>query len=210
MAWDFRGELEQAASAYEKAIPLLQAAGSEASAWYVQAELADKRVLQGDLETGVPLLDEALTRLRLVSSEWFIVTVVAERGQAALLQGDLPGAARWFTETVELARPLQHMRTLLSAVTGLAGIALALGQAEQAARLLGAVEAAQEDLDVAQISLAHYAGRITVETRNALDAPTWERARAVGRRLPLTDAVAEALTVANDVIAASENAVTEG
>jgi non-specific serine/threonine protein kinase len=210
MAWEFRGDLDQAASAYKEAIPLLRAAESEASAWYVQAELADKLVLQGDLEAGVPMLDEALIRLRQVSSEWFIVAVVAERGQAALLQGDLPGAARWFTETIDLAGPIQHMRTLLSAVTGLAGVALALGQAERAARLLGAVEAAQEDLDGAQISLAHFAKRITAETCNALDAPTFERALAVGRLLTLADAVSEAQTVANDVTVANEGAIMAG
>jgi hypothetical protein len=145
------------------------------------------------------MLDEALLHLRQVSSEWFIVTVVVERGQAALLQGDLPGAVRWFAETIDLARPLQHMRSLLSAVTGLAGIALVLGQAERAARLLGAVEAAQENLGVGQISLAHYAKRITATTCAALDAPTFARAWLGGRRLALADAVAEALTVANDV-----------
>jgi predicted ATPase len=164
MAWDFCGDLDRAAAAYRDAIPLRRAAGSEASAWYVQAALADKLVLQGDLAAGVPMLDEALQRLRQVSSEWFIVTVVVERGQAALLQGDLPGAAQWFAETIDLARPLQHMRSLLSAVTGLAGLALVLGQAERAARLLGAVEVAQESLGVGQISLAHYAKRVTADT----------------------------------------------
>ncbi len=183
-------------------------AGSEATAWYVQAELADKRILQGDLEAGVPMLDEALSHLRQESSEWFIVSVVAERGQAALLQGDLPGAARWFSETMELARSLQHMRTLLSAVTGLAGVALALGQAERAARLLGAVQAAQDDLGVEQISLAHFAKRITAETRTALAAPAFERALAGGRLMTLTDAVSEALTVARDVPIADENPIT--
>lgn len=210
MAWDFRGELDQAASAYGEAILLLLAAGSEATAWYVQAELADKLVLQGDLEAGVPMLDEALIHLRQESSEWFIVSVIAERGQAALLQGDLPGAARWFTETMELARSIQHMRTLLSAVIGLAGIALALGQAERAARLLGSVEAAQDDLGLEQISLAHYAKRMAAETRDALAAPAFARARAVGRLMPLHDALADALAVAHEVTAASATSSIAG
>ena len=175
-AWDSRGDLDRAAAAYAEAISLLRSGGYEAHACVYQAYLATTLVLRGDLDAGVPMLDEALTRLREISSDWFVVLVIAQRGHAALRQGDLPGAARWFTETIDLARTLQHTATLLSAVTGLAGVALALGQAERAARLLGAVEAAREALGLAQIHNAHHAERITADT-----VPPWSRQRSSER-----------------------------
>jgi predicted ATPase len=201
IAWGYRGDLDRAAAAYAEAIPLLQAGRYEAFVWYVRANLADKLVLRGDLEAGVPMLDEALMRLRQISSEWFVVLVIAQRAHAALRQEDLPGAARWFTESIDVARTLQQTRALLSAVSGLAGVALALGQAERAARLLGAVEAAREALALMQIDNVQHVERIAAETHAALEPAAYERAWSAGRLVQLEEAVAEALAVANEVVA---------
>jgi hypothetical protein len=85
-------------------------------------------------------------------------------------------------------------------VTGLAGVALALGQAERAALLLGAVEAAREAMGLGQIHNVQHASRITAQTRAALDAAACKRAWSVGRMVPLEDAVAEALAIADEVL----------
>jgi tetratricopeptide (TPR) repeat protein len=202
IAWEAHGDLERAAAAYGEAIPLLRASGMESGAWTAQAALAGKLIARGDLEAGVPLLDEAYTRLRQrqSSSEWFVVLVILQRGHAALRQGDLSGAARWFAESIGVAQNLQQTRSLLSAVAGLAGVALALSQAERAARLLGAIEAAQDVHGVGWIFNAHHVERITAGTRAALDAAAYERAWATGRALPLEEAVAEALAIADEVV----------
>jgi predicted ATPase/class 3 adenylate cyclase len=200
VAWDFRGDFDRAAAAYAEAIPFFRAAGSEAFAWFAQADLADKRILQGDLEGGVPMLDEAFVRLHQTSSDWFVVITIPQRGFAALRQGDLPGAARWFTEAIDRARHLQQTRALLSAVTGLAGVALALDQAERAARLLGAVEAAREAVGTVHIHHPHHAARVAVDTRAALEPAAYERAWETGRLLPVQEAVIEALAVADEVL----------
>jgi hypothetical protein len=182
------------------AIPLLRAGGYESLVCYVQADLADKLILQGDLVAGVPMLDEALARLREISSAWFVVIMIAQRGHAALRQGDLPGAVRWFTESIDQARTVQQTRTVLSAVTGLAGVTLALGQAEGAARLLGAVEAAREALGLVQVHHPHHTKRITADTRAALEPAAYKRAWATGRTLPLEEAVTEAIALADEVV----------
>ena len=116
--------------------------GFEVEALVTQAELGDKRILQGDLEAGVPMLEEALRRLRqLTDPPWIVVPVINLRGYAALLQDDLPLAARLFAESIERARSLRYTMALLDAMAGLAGVALARGQAKRAARLLGTIEA---------------------------------------------------------------------
>jgi predicted ATPase/class 3 adenylate cyclase len=200
VVWEIRGDFDRATAAYAESIPFYRAAGSESFAWFAQADLADKLVLQGDLEAGVPMLDEAFVRLRQTSSDWFVVITIGQRGFAALRQGDLPGAARWFTETIDLARQLQQTRALLSAVTGLAGVALAIDQAERAARLLGAVEAAREAVGRMHLHNMHHVARVAADTRAALEPAAYERAWEMGRLIPLEEAVAEALAVANEVL----------
>jgi non-specific serine/threonine protein kinase len=199
LAWDFRGDFARAAAAYAEAIPLLRAAGSETFVWFAQAILADKLVLSGDLDKGVPMLDEALMHLQETSADWFVVLAIDHRGHVALLQRDLSGAARWFTETIDLARRLKQTRALLSAVTGLAGVVLELGGADRAVRLLGAVEAAREALGLGQIHNTHHTDRILADSHAALESPRYEQCWAVGRLLSLEEAVGEALAVANDI-----------
>jgi hypothetical protein len=62
---------------------------------------------------------------------------------------------------------------------------LALGRAEQAARLLGAVEAARETLGMGRISQKHHGERITADTRAALKAADFAEAWSAGRALTL-------------------------
>ena len=146
MVWEFRGDGERAAAALAEAVPLLQAAGNAVLAAWAQADLADILVWRGDLAVGVPMLDEALTRLRQTGADWLILLVLNQRGHAALAQRDLPRAAGCFRESITVAQTIQQTRATLGAVHGLAGVALALGQAERAAGLLGAVGAVRESL----------------------------------------------------------------
>jgi predicted ATPase/class 3 adenylate cyclase len=200
MFWEFHGHGERAAAALSEAVPLLQAAGNDVLAAWAQADLADILIWRGELAAGIPMLDEALARLRQLRSDWLITLVLNQRGHAALAEGDHPHAASCFTETITLARASQQTRAIRGAVHGLAGVALALGQAERAARLLGAVEAAREALGMGQISQKHHGERIAADTRAALKAADFAEAWAAGRVLTMDDAVAEALTIADEVV----------
>jgi hypothetical protein len=87
VAEDFCGDFDRATAAIAQAIAYFRAAGSEVHVWFVQADLADKRILQGDLETAVPMPDEVLMRLRQISSHWFVVITISQGGFAALRAG---------------------------------------------------------------------------------------------------------------------------
>ncbi|MDF3041547.1 MAG: adenylate/guanylate cyclase protein, partial [Thermomicrobiales bacterium] len=200
MVWEFHGHSEQAAAALTEAIPLLQGAGNAVLAAWAQADLADILVWRGELAAGVPMLDEALARLRQIGSDWLILLVLNQRGHAALAEEDLPRAAGCFAESITEARSTQQTRTILGAVHGLAGVALALGQPERAARLLGAVGAAREALGMGRISQKHHGERITADTRAALEAAAFEEAWTAGRVLTVEEAVAEALAIADLVV----------
>ena len=84
-------------------------------------------------------------------------------------------------------------------MAGLAGVALARGQAERAARLLGAIEAARDPWGCKRIDNWLHAERITADTRAALPPAAFEQAWAAGRAVPLEEAITEALTIADEV-----------
>jgi non-specific serine/threonine protein kinase len=194
-AWEHRGDLAQAAATYAQAIPHWRAAdGYEDFALHSQAEVGDKLVLQGDLEAGLPMLEDALTRLRQ-NPPWFVV-IISMRGHAALRQGDHRLASRLLTEALASAKSQHNMETLLGAMAGMAGITLARGKAAQAARLLGAIEAARDAVGMRRAHNWHYAERITADTRSALETEAFAQAWAAGRLLTLEEAVSEALALA--------------
>jgi hypothetical protein len=145
------------------------------------------------------MLDEALASFRASGSTQGIAMVTGQRGHAALAQGDLPLAARLFAESIDTARQIPFERFVLGATAGLAGIALALDQAERAARLLGATDGARESLGMKRISHALHADRITTATRDALGIPAFEQAWSRGAVLPFEETVAEALALADEV-----------
>ena len=204
LVWEYHGDGDQAAAAYAEALPLLRAAENDVWAWFVQAELADILVWRGDLVAAVPLLEAALDRLRQIRADWFVLNVNNARGHAALRQSDLPLAVRCFTENIDEARKRQDTRTILGAVVGLAGVALALHQAERAARLLGAVEAARERAGVVHIVGSIHVERIELAIRAAVDPAAFERVRLAGRSLTLEETVVEALEVADEVLTERE------
>ena len=78
---------------------------------------------------------------------------------------------------------------------------LALGHAAQAARLLGAIEAARDAVGIKRVDNWLQAERIMAETRAALEPAAFERAWETGRLVLLEEAVAEALAVADGVLA---------
>jgi predicted ATPase/class 3 adenylate cyclase len=200
-AWQNQGDLSRAAAALTETKALWHGAGDA----YVQAELGNLLILQGDLEAGVPMVEDALARLwGLTDPPWFVVLVINVGGYAALRQQDLPRAARLFAEALDRARGHQHMLSLLSAMVGLAGVAVMRGQAERAARLLGAVEATREAMGIKRGENSLHAERITAETRAALEPAAFERAWSTGRALPLDEAAAEAVTFANEVITSAD------
>jgi non-specific serine/threonine protein kinase len=204
MAWERSGDGERSGAAFAESVPFLDQSGHESLAAYSQAELADKLVWQGDLETAVPMLDEALVRLRQVGSDWCIAMALGQRGHAALRDGDPVLAARYFVESIDVARTAQDTRATLGAVSGLAGVALALNQPERAARLLGAVETAREVNGTGYVAHALHADRIIAAVCDRLGEAAFAASRQGGHSLSLADAIADAIAVAADAVQPTE------
>jgi predicted ATPase/DNA-binding CsgD family transcriptional regulator len=198
---EHRGEGERSAAAYAEALRWLRETVNPYWVASVQIELGDKLTWCGDLAAAVPMLDEALAMLRQVGDSWSLTMGFGQRAFAALAQGDLTDAVTLFTEGLDAALADEMERSALGAMAGLAGVALAHGEAERAARLLGAVEAGQQRFGVGRIAHAMHVERLTTEVRARLTEPLFCAARDEGRTLTFTDAVTEARAIAASIAA---------
>jgi hypothetical protein len=149
------------------------------------------------------MLDEALATLRHGSSDVNLAMALGHRGHAALRQEDLAVAAGSFRESIAVAQTAGYARAILGAVAGLAGVALAVGQPERAARLLGATEVAQKVIGSGRIAHALHAERIVSATRAALGELVFGQIFTASRALTLEEAIAEAVTLADDLTGAT-------
>lgn len=192
VAWDLAGEPARAAQFYADAVPLLRGAGETTWAALCLSNAGDMRLLEGDIAAAIPLLDEALTIQERADYTTGIALVLGQRGHAARLQGDLSSAADLFRASVQTAQTMDAQRIALGAVGGLAGVALARGQSERAARLLGAVDAAQAT--IGQIAHGNHVTRITDQVREQLGEAAFRVAFTAGQALPPSAAITEALT----------------
>jgi DNA-binding CsgD family transcriptional regulator len=104
-------------------------------------------------------------------------------------------AVQLFTQSIQTAQTVNAERIVLGSVAGMAGVALALGQAKRAARLLGAVEAARVAIGVARPAHALHSERIAAQAREQLGEQAFAVAFAAGRATPFTEALVDALAV---------------
>jgi predicted ATPase/DNA-binding CsgD family transcriptional regulator len=199
IAWAFSDDVARAAVAYEEAVSLLRQTG--VTSWEAMAlgELGDTRLMMGDVAEAVRLLDEALALHRRIEFPLGIALTLGERAHAARMQGDQVLASRLFAESIAVAAEIGSDRILLGAVAGLAGVALALGQPERAARLLGAVETAGETSGVGRIGHAAHTKRIVKEVETSLPEPVFVAAWEAGGQLLFADALADALALTSSV-----------
>jgi predicted ATPase/DNA-binding CsgD family transcriptional regulator/transcriptional regulator with XRE-family HTH domain len=200
LAWAFSEDVARAALAYEEAVSQLRTTGVPLWEAMALAELGDTRLMMGDVAGAVPLLDEALALHRRSEFPVRIAVTLGERAHAARMQGDQVLAARLFTESMTVAAEIGSERFLLGAVAGLAGVALALGQPERAARLLGAVETTAKTSGGGRIAHAAHSVRILTDVRASLPEPVFVAAWDEGRALPFTDACADAMALAASTV----------
>jgi len=196
LAWAFSDDVARAVVAYEEAVSLLRTSGVPFWGVMALAELGDTRLMAGDVAAAVPLLDEALALHRRIEFPVGIAVTLGERAHAARMQGDQVLAAHLFAESIEVAAEIGSERILMGAVAGLAAVALALGQPERAVRVLSAVEAAGKARGVGRIAHAAHTKRVLAEVRASLSELAFTTAWDEGRRLPVAEALADALAIA--------------
>ncbi|MGH2562792.1 MAG: LuxR C-terminal-related transcriptional regulator [Thermomicrobiales bacterium] len=188
----------RAADAYAEALDLYR--GLQDVRWaFALVNLGIVTAQQGDATRASTLLAEGLAQHQRQGNPWGTGFALRALGTLACAQHDNVMAAARFRTCVELWWEHGYRRGVGCAFVGLATVAGAMGQPEQAARLLGAVEAVREEYGLALWSTEQAMAAVAMaDARAALGEAAYTRAWDAGHALPLEDAVAEALALAVD------------
>jgi predicted ATPase/transcriptional regulator with XRE-family HTH domain len=193
---EFTGQVDRAAMSYERSLSFFRKYGRIAPVLWVMLELGGKWLLAGKVEQAVAMLDESITAARQTGADTVLAYGLIYRGFAGLVQQDPSQAARRFSEGLALAQRFRMDRYTLAAIGGLSGVALALDQADRAARLQGAIESARQSSGVGRIAEAASVDVISLATRERLGPDAYEAHVAEGSRMTYEQAIEMALAIA--------------
>jgi non-specific serine/threonine protein kinase len=204
-----RGEVERLEALSAEAAPL--AAGLGVALWTVvpNSLLALAALARGDGRRVAELLEPTLAYHERHDYPWPHAWVLGLLAEAAMLEGDQASSLALHQRSLAEFAETGDVYATLDGLIAVAGHATAFGQAETAARLLGAVAAVRPVVGfrvtwagVAEEEAATAAGAVLGEA-------DYEARRDEGRGLPLADAVALALAVSPEAPARVAAAPTE-
>jgi non-specific serine/threonine protein kinase len=156
---------------------------------------------QGQVERAAMHYAEAIERFRAAGSEWGWRDMQAGLAATRYLTGDLPGAAELYGESLQRSHAMAFSTIVVSALLGLAGVAVDSGQPEVGARLLGATEGFAARLGATLFTRDdHVHDRVLSTLRLALGEERLAAIRKAGQALSIESAIAEAEAVATAVI----------
>ena len=194
LAWGWP-DTERAGASFARAVPYLRQTDRTDFLRFALSHWGDALHFSGDLDGARPLLDEALTHPAAGDDPWGHGVVLCQRADLACTRGEIPLAVELYERSLAEARRTGDVRSEMYIVTGLAGVALASGQLERAARLLGAVAAAEDATGSMIVFRFWYSDRVLTTTRAALEDNAFAAAWAAGRSMPWPVAVMDALAV---------------
>jgi predicted ATPase/transcriptional regulator with XRE-family HTH domain len=181
-----QGKYQRARELFEQSETYYQSLDDTWGQSVTQFALGQVALLQNDLERANLLLERSLVLCRAsIDRPWAIARRLTARGFVVLAQGQHHSARALFMESLALCSAGQDKVDIPLALVGLAGVALAEGQAPQAAELLGAAQALTERFgafrglfgDTLQV-------QVRADVRAQLDATTFDIGWTAGRMHP--------------------------
>jgi tetratricopeptide (TPR) repeat protein len=155
---------------------------------------------QGDYARARALYEEALALQREAGDTQSIAIYLGNLGEVARDQGDHVAAATYYREGLALWAALRDRWNTTTTLDGVAVLALDRGQPERAARLFGAAAALRESVGAPlaaneRADNERYVDLVRVALGNEAFMTAWE----TGRALSLEGAIAEALTLTEEL-----------
>jgi predicted ATPase/class 3 adenylate cyclase/Tfp pilus assembly protein PilF len=188
------GEDERAAAAFTEAAELARAGGYTWFLGIATGNLADLLRDRGDYVQARARLEEALEIFRELGDERFITATLINLGILAAREGRNDEAEALLREGLEYAEALVDKELAIWCLTELSALTLSKGDAERAARLIGAMETLREETGHAPTPDLQ---RLSEQTRSALASELGEErlavALAVGREMTFEEGMAYAL-----------------
>jgi Tetratricopeptide repeat len=150
---------------------------------------------RGDAPEARGVLEQSLAVFEDIGKQPAISETQAWLGTACLAAGDVRGAEAAYRAGLHIERRLAGRRRTAACLESLAELALARGQPERTARLLGAVSGVLGEMPPAPLPpmLAARRKRVPMDARQALGEAAWAAAFAAGRAMTLDEAIAEVL-----------------
>ena len=194
IALDRRSDAKEA---LDEAEAILRDGGSVrdyARYWLSRGEVAWRT---GDAETARRCWEESRVRYQQLGDEHWVAAVLPKLSRVALAAHQNVRAATLIAEALGHGRASEELGLVADLLDVQAAVAAASGQAEGAARLLGAADAVYETMAAVPSPFERAErDRTAAAIEAALGEPAAALARATGRELPLGRAVEEALAVA--------------
>jgi tetratricopeptide (TPR) repeat protein len=148
---------------------------------------------QGDYQQARSLFEDALSQCRSIGDARAISMVLGNLGNVAVVEDRPEDAVSFLNESLATATEFDSDH-ILESLDGLAAVAISRGEADIAARILGATEEWRSRIGFAQEPFEAALRKRTVSAAvDALGAETYSAHLEEGRKLALPDAVDYAL-----------------
>jgi predicted ATPase/DNA-binding SARP family transcriptional activator len=191
------GEFERAAALAQEGLALARQVGDKTAMAYAYVCLGYVATERGEYAAAEVYYNQGLALRRETDDRLGTIGMFINLGEVARRQADWVRAEKLYREALAQCRQGAGDYSLMPlCLEGLAAVLCADGQAERAARLLGAAATAQEGLEGVMLP-SERAGfeRTTATARAAVGVGPFAAAWAAGQALALEQAVAEALAL---------------
>jgi predicted ATPase/class 3 adenylate cyclase len=197
MALQDQGDLGRARACYEQSLALGRALRRQDLIGLPLSNLASLALTAGDLEQAAVYSEEALNVCLQAHDHVGAAGCLIVQALIAWRRGHLSRAATLAAEALVLHHGARDERHYGDGLEVCALILATQGRAQQAARLLGAATTARERIGMRRQldkpTEGDLGAAVVAQARAALGEERWAAAFAVGRALPLDQAIAEAL-----------------
>lgn len=185
------GDRIRARTLLEEAVTRARAGDDERVAAMAVNNLGDLALTEGDYNGAMPLFEESLAVLRARGDTANVARSLFNIGAAALMTGRLGEARTRFAESLVLGREAGDKEDLAWCLLGMAGVVVAHGDGERAARLVGAAVGLVEAFGAALKPFERHLFRTADdEARRVLGEQAYLAARSTGASLSIEEALA--------------------
>lgn len=215
----FQGDGAAARAALEECAATCRMLGEKCDLAVACFALGQMLLHRGNLDAAQPLLEESLAAYQTIfvleQTDIFQVRILARRGAAralaalaglALRRGEQARARSLYRESLEVLREPDDTAGLWETLWGCAGTAVARGEPERAARLIGAAEAFPAELPAAERDILL---ELATAVRAALGQEEYAALCSEGRTMPREQAISLALDVLEIGVVLNSPAISE-
>jgi tetratricopeptide (TPR) repeat protein len=149
----------------------------------------------GDAAAAQELLEQSLSGFEEIATQPGIARTLIRLGATRLALGNLQGAVDAYLKSLQIERGLANRQRTAACLQGLAEVALARGEPERTARLLGAATQVLGEAPPAPLPprLAAQQERVAVDAQQLLGQEAWAAAYVAGQALSPEEAIVRAV-----------------